>query len=153
MKSVSFWSLWKRWSHWEVLKTGTAETIFTPQKSLCGLPKKDPINLLERKDQVAIFRLRSNHIQLNAHLSRILKDHNQSCPLCDYREESVQHFLFECPALHDIRSHFLHPNPTRENTLYAPKPQLLNTSSFYHEAMNRRTQFQVWLDQTYIHTY
>ena len=105
--------------------------------------KKDPINFLERKDQVAIFRLRSNHIQLNAHLSRILKDHNPACSLCGYREESVQHFLFECPPLQDIRSQFLPPNPTRENTLYAPKPQLLNTSSFYHEAMNRRTQFQV----------
>ena len=105
--------------------------------------KKDPINFLERKDQVAIFRLRSNHTQLNAHLSRILKDHNPSCSLCGYKEESVQHFLFECPPLQDIRSQFLPPNPTRENTLYAPKPQLLNTSSFYHEAMNRRTKFQV----------
>ena len=105
--------------------------------------KKDPINFLPRKDQVAIFRLRTNHIQLNAHLSRILKDHNPSCPLCDYKEESVQHFLFDCPNLQDIRSKFLPLNPTRENTLYSPKPQLLKTSSFYHEAMNRRMKIQV----------
>ena len=105
--------------------------------------KKDPINSLPRKDQVAIFRLRTNHIQLNAHLSRILKDHNPSCPLCDYKEESVQHFLFDCPHLQDIRSKFLPLNPTRENTLYSPKPQLLKTSSFYHEAMNRRMKIQV----------
>ena len=105
--------------------------------------KKDLINTLPRKDQVAIFRLRTNHIQLNAHLSRILKDHNPSCPLCDYKEESVQHFLFDCPNLQDIRSKFLPLNPTRENTLYSPKPQLLKTSSFYHEAMNRRMKIQV----------
>ena len=105
--------------------------------------KKDPINTLPRKDQVAIFRLRTNHIQLNAHLSRILKDHNPACPLCDYKEESVQHFLFDCPLLQDIRSKFLPLNPTRENTLYSPKPQLLKTSSFYHEAMNRRIKIQV----------
>ena len=105
--------------------------------------KKDPINFLERKDQVAIFRLRTNHIQLNAHLSRITKDHNPACPLCDYKEESVQHFFFECPQLQDIRSQSLPLEPTQKNSLYAPKPQLLQTSRFYLVAMNRRMNVQV----------
>ena len=104
--------------------------------------KSDPINSLERKDQVVIFPLRTNHIQLNAHLNRILKDHQPACPLCGYREETVHHFLFECPPLQDIRSHFLPPNPNRENTLYAPLLQLKNTSRYYHEANHRRTRVQ-----------
>ena len=105
--------------------------------------KKDPINSLPRKDQVAIFRLKTNHIQLNAHLSRILKEHNPACPLCGYKEETVQHFLFDCLHLQDIRSKFLPQNPTRENILFSSKQQLLNTSSFYHEAMNQRMKIQV----------
>ena len=104
--------------------------------------KIDPINSLERKDQVVIFRLRTNHIQLNAHLNRILKDHQPACPLCGYREETVHHFLFECPPLQDIRSQFLPPNPNRENTLYAPLLQLKNTSSYFHKANHRRTRVQ-----------
>ena len=33
--------------------------------------KKDPNNTLKREDQVTIFRLRTQHIPLNAHLNRI----------------------------------------------------------------------------------
>ena len=51
--------------------------------------RRDPINSLKRREQVVIFRLRTNHIQLNSHLSRITKDHESSCPLCDYREMST----------------------------------------------------------------
>ena len=100
--------------------------------------RKDPINSLDRKDQVAIFRLRTNHLQLNAHLSRITKDHNPACPLCDNPEESVHHFLFECPPLQDLRARFLPLNPSRDNTLYSSPNQLQQTSRYYHEAMHRR---------------
>ena len=106
--------------------------------------KKDPINSLGRKNQVAIFRLRTNHIQLNAHLSRITKDHNPACPLCDNQEETVHHFLFECPSLQDLRARFLPLNPTRDNTLYSSLNQLQQTSSFYHEAMHRRMEIHLW---------
>ena len=105
--------------------------------------KKDPINFLDRKRQVVIFRLRTNHIQLNAHLSRITKDHDPSCPLCSYKEESVHHFLFECLPLQDLRARFLPLTPTRDNTLYAPPSQLIQTSRFYHEAMHRRTKLHL----------
>ena len=104
--------------------------------------KNDPINSLERKDQVVIFRLRTNHIQLNAHLNRILKDHQPACPLCGYNEETVHHFLFECPQLQDIRTQFLPPSPDRENSLYASKLQLIKTCRFFHEASHRRTRVQ-----------
>ena len=50
---------------------------------------KDEINILDRKDQVIIFRLRTTHIQLNFHLSRITKDLPPSCTLRGYKEETV----------------------------------------------------------------
>ena len=74
---------------------------------------KDPINFLKRKDQVIIFRLRTTHIQLNAHLSRITKDHPPACTLCGYREETVNHFLFDCPNLQSTRNEFLPQNRSK----------------------------------------
>ena len=95
-------------------------------------PKKnDPINSLNRKDQVIIFRLRTTHIPLNAHLSRIVKNHQPNCALCHHEEEDVKHFLFDCPALADLRDWFLPDNPTLQNTLYEDKQQLEKTSMFF----------------------
>ena len=105
--------------------------------------KKDPINYLKRKKQVVIFRLRTNHIQLNSHLSRITKDHEPSCPLCGYREETVNHFLFDCPRLQDLRMQYLPTFPNRENSLYSSIQQLENTYRYYHEATRRRANVQV----------
>ena len=42
--------------------------------------KKDPINALERHEQVTIFRLRTGHIQLNSHLNRINPEKNSDLP-------------------------------------------------------------------------
>jgi len=105
--------------------------------------KKDPINCLKRREQVVIFRLRTNHIQLNAHLSRITKDHQPSCPLCDYKEETVHHFLFDCAPLQDLRKQFLPPDPNRENSLYSSTQQLMQTCRYYHEATRRRMNIQL----------
>ena len=103
---------------------------------------KDQINYLQRKDQVIIFRLRTTHIPLNAHLSRITKDHPPACTLCGYKEETVQHFLFDCPFLQDTRKEFLPENPSLENTLYCDKQQLLQTSKYFQKANRQRTQVQ-----------
>ena len=103
---------------------------------------KDEINLLNRKDQVIIFRLRTTHIQLNFHLSRITKDHPPTCTLCGYKEETVQHFLFDCPSLQDLRKEFLPQSPSLENTLYTDKLQLLKTSKYFQKANQRRTPVQ-----------
>ena len=104
---------------------------------------KDPINYLKRKEQVVIFRLRTNHIQLNAHLSRITSNHQPTCNLCGYKDETVQHFLFDCPPLQDLRKEFLPLNPDRENTLYQSKQQLIQTYKYYQNANQRRMQVQV----------
>ena len=102
--------------------------------------KKDPINSLKREDQVTIFRLRTQHIPLNAHLSRIKKDHAPVCPLCDHPNETVKHFLFECEPLNDLRKTHLPRSPDLENTLYADSTQLQQTSRYYTMANRRRMQ-------------
>ena len=49
--------------------------------------KNDPINSLPRNEQVSIFRLRTTHTPLNAHLNKILKEHLPNCNLCNHIKE------------------------------------------------------------------
>jgi len=126
------------WKHsWTQSEKGRAMFKYVPKPN-----GKDPINFLKRKDQVIIFRLRTTHIQLNAHLSRITKDHPPACTLCGYREETVNHFLFDCPNLQSTRKEFLPQNPDLENTLFSDREQLLKTSRYFQKAIQQRAQAQ-----------
>ena len=102
--------------------------------------RNDPINRLKRKEQVTIFRLRTTHVPLNAHLNKILKDHPPNCTLCEHNLENVQHFLLDCPALVDLRRELLPENSTIETTLYSTDQQLRKTAKFFHMANGRRAQ-------------
>ena len=104
--------------------------------------KKDPINLLKRKDQTTIFRLRTTHIPLNGHLSKIKKNHSSHCRLCGYYNETVEHHLLDCPQLNDLRCSLLPAQPSISNTLFCSKEQLQNTCTFFYEASSRRARAQ-----------
>ena len=103
----------------------------------------DPINSLGRREQVIIFRLRSQHVQLNMHLNRIMPEHPPACELCPHPYETVKHFLFECPTLADIRKIYLPSSPDPENTLYANEKQLRNTCTYFIMANSRRVNAQM----------
>ena len=64
--------------------------------------------------------------------------HEPLCPLCDHAYETVEHFFFECPELHDLRETFLPPKPDIENTLFGNVEQLGMTSEYYIMANRRR---------------
>ena len=102
----------------------------------------DDINKLERREQVAIFRLRTQHTLLNAHINRFQPEKEPHCPLCSYVYETVPHFLFHCPSLDDLRTRLLPPIPTIENTLYSDKEQLRRTFEFFSMASGRRAHAQ-----------
>ena len=108
--------------------------------------KLDNINKLERKDQSAIFRLRTGHAPLHYHLNRIQPQIVPGCPLCDHPYETVNHFLFECTELTDLRSTLLPDRPNTVNTLYGSVQQLKMTSRFYYMALSRRARAQWLLD-------
>ena len=99
--------------------------------------RNDPINYLDRADQCLIFRLRTGHIQLNAHLNRTNPTHEPHCRNCSHPYETVSHVLFECPRLLDERKRLLPPLPSLHNTLYLSKEQLIKTCKFIRLAMNR----------------
>ena len=107
---------------------------------------KDPINELKRGDQSLIFQLRTQHVPLNQHLNRIGVKLLAACPLCDYPTESVEHLLFYCRKLTDLRGCFLPKLPCKANCLYTSAYQLEQTCKFYRMASSRRVNTQMLLD-------
>ena len=77
----------------------------------------DPINQLRRAHQTAVFRLRTHQAPLNAHLHRIKKEHPANYVYCPDSDETVEHFLFNCPLYDNIRSRLLSAQPNIHNTL------------------------------------
>ena len=74
---------------------------------------KDSINDFKRNESVTIFHIRTQHVPLNSHLRRIGVTQDCSCSLCPFPDETVEHHLFECPALDDLRAEHLfiqHPH-------------------------------------------
>ena len=53
---------------------------------------------LSRAQASILIQLRTGHIPLNKYLFRIGKANNPTCAACQQDEESVHHYLFDCPA-------------------------------------------------------
>ena len=102
----------------------------------------DPINDLDRREQCIVFRLRSQHIPLNMHLNKINPMQEPVCPLCPCAYETVEHFLFECPQLSNLREVYLPPCPSIDNTLYSDFHQLKSTAQYYMLANRQRVKTQ-----------
>ena len=100
----------------------------------------DEIDRLNRKDQSTIFRLRTQHIPLNKHLNRIGVIAEKTCPLCNHPEETVEHHLFHCPKLADLRVQLLPPLPDIHNTLFCKHTQLKNTCTYHYMSLSRRAK-------------
>ena len=60
-------------------------------------PSIDPINHLARHEQTTIFRLRTGHCGLRAHLKRIGIMDSALCN-CKEAEQTVHHILQDCPV-------------------------------------------------------
>ena len=92
----------------------------------------DPINQLHRAHRTAVFRLRTHHAPLNAHLHRVKKEHPAKCVYCPDSDETIEHFLYD-----NIRSRLLPAQPNIHNTLYGSTTQLQRTATYNMSAMNR----------------
>ena len=117
----------------------TARKVF---ENMQRVQPQDNLNLLKRKDQTTIFKLRTQHIPLNFHLNRFNPERPPHCVLCDHPYETVEHVLFHCNETKDLRSLYLPTNPNIQNTLYCSKLQLENTALFYHMTCIKRANAQ-----------
>lgn len=75
------------------------------------------IKYLTRKDQSTVFRLRRQRIQFNSDLNRICWQQIRECQLFSYAYETVDHQLFECKSLDDIKNHLSPSRPNKLNKL------------------------------------
>ena len=107
----------------------------------------DNLDKLSRKDQATIFRLRTQHIPLNSHLNRIGAIAEKACPLCNHADETVEHHLFSCTKLNDLRKELLPPQPDTQNTLFGTINQLKNTCIFHYMSLSRRARAHELLDR------
>ena len=68
---------------------------------------------LTRSQSSMLFQIRSNHLPLNVYLHRIGKTESRNCSNCASNgqeiEETVTHYLFECPSF-DYERHTLDTN-------------------------------------------
>ena len=90
----------------------------------------DPINQLHTAQQTAVFRLRTHHAPLNAHLHRIKKERPAKCVYSPDSDETVEHFLFHCPLYDNTRSRLLPAQRNIHNTLYGSTTQLQRTATY-----------------------
>jgi hypothetical protein len=71
------------------------------------LPSNSYLKLIQhqtRRQSSLLIRLRTEHSPLNRHLWRIKCSDTPGCSACgDREEETVRHFLLECPAFEDAR--------------------------------------------------
>ena len=62
----------------------------------------DPIKYPHRAHQTAIIRPRTQHAPLNAHLHRIMKEHQAKCVYCPNSDETVGHILISQFLLQNV---------------------------------------------------
>ena len=102
------------------------QTFWTAQHSP---PSDDQMPNLQRHQQTTIFRLRTGHCRLRAHMHRLGLSHTPDCP-CETGPQTPEHILQTCPLYQEARiKHWPH-GATLQEKLWGNKDSLLLTTSF-----------------------
>ena len=92
-------------------------------------PSTDPINRLARHEQTTIFRLRTGHCGLRAHLKRIGIMDSALCD-CKEAEQTVHHILQNCPIWRKQRHQLWPQGEPTTNKLWGTAEDLRRTTQF-----------------------
>ena len=92
--------------------------------------QSDSLHKLNRTEQVILFRLRTGHNRLNAHMYNKFKvGESEMCP-CNADIMTAEHILQHC-RLHDARRRDTWPDPTLlRDKLYGNLEELRRTAAF-----------------------
>ena len=125
----------------------------TPQHNKMLLGKK-PHNIIKnlntslitsRNNYRTAVHLITGHCALNKHLNNIRKSDTSACPNCGHDEETVSHFLGQCPATAQLRGKFF-------RDYYLPVNDIMDhyhiTSIINYTNQTRRLIEQESLDQS-----
>ena len=92
-------------------------------------PSDDQITHLQRHQQTTIFRLRTGHCRLRAHLYRLGLSHTPDCH-CETGPQTPEHILQFCPLFQDARTqHWPHGTMLAEQ-LWGSKQDLQITTDY-----------------------
>ena len=89
----------------------------------------DAIHGLQRHQRVVVFRLRTGHCRLRAHLYRLGLSPTPNCP-CETGPHTPEHVLQDCPLHHDLRIQLWPEGATLGDKLWGPKSMLETTAKF-----------------------
>jgi ribonuclease HI len=91
---------WKaRWEEWpRHLKLSRIDPLMPSNKD------KRLTEGLRRLQASLIMQLRTGHVVLDKYLHRISKSDTPRCPSCHHEEESIHHYIFNCPTWKHERS-------------------------------------------------
>nr|KAG5705581.1 hypothetical protein BaRGS_034779 [Batillaria attramentaria] len=90
---------------------------------------QDPIRTLERRHQTTIYRLRTGHCGLRAHLKRIGVADTALCQ-CGLADQTPSHVLQDCPLHEEMRQHFWPEGGNLNTKLWGNAADLHRTSKF-----------------------
>ena len=93
----------------------------------------DPFHLLPRRQQVAIFRLRTGHNRLNHHLfTKFRIGQTEQCP-CGTGSQTTEHLLQSCPLHEALRQRIWPDHKAMVQKLYGCLEDLQRTVAFIVE--------------------
>ena len=95
--------------------------------------KADPYYLLTRREQVTVFRLRTDHNRLSYHLySKLCIGHTEQCP-CGTGSQTTEHLLQSCPIYEPLRKGIWPDHTPVARKLYGRLRDLRCTATFIEE--------------------
>lgn len=129
----------------EAWKSSTRYTrISAIDQSLPGPSFGKMISGIPRRSASLILQLRTGHAPINLHLHRIGAAETAGCAECGATRESVQHFLFVCPAHQRHRARLVHQigrNAFSLKGLLGTADNLKHTLEFIHRTGRLKTTF------------
>ena len=97
-------------------------------------------NLLTRREQVTVFRLRTGHNRLNYHLySKLRIGHTEQCP-CGSGSQTTEHLLQSCSTYEPLRKGIWPDHTPVARKLYGSLRDLRCTATFIGETDEREEE-------------
>ena len=113
-------------------KTLLRNCFYSSWRARLGPREKDETDHLTRRQQTIIFRLRTGHCRLLAHLNRIRISHTDECP-CGTETQTPEHILQSCPIHDKLRQATWPDGEDLQEKLWGAAESLRRTADFIIE--------------------
>ena len=104
--------------------------FYSSWRARLGPRERDELDHLTRKQQIVIFRLRTGHCRLLAHLNRIRISHTNECPY-GTESQATEHVLQSCPLHDQLRQAFLPDGEDLQEKLWGTAESLKKSQQCY----------------------